>query len=196
MKIRQHNLSGISIKTVMNSVFFAIQITLMIGLASHDNLSFIRGVAATTLLWMGYVWLEARYRLSMSHYIRSCVMLTIIADGFFGYYLGYYMTSTIFDKLLHIGGAYAFSLFACNLAIQRLVSPLPRLFSFVFVISLGISLGTLYEIAEFFMDTFGHPVLPGQPSLQDTNLDLIGDTVGALLAAIHSAVRPLFSNHN
>ena len=41
------------------------------------------------------------------------------------------------------------------------------------------------ELAEFLVDSFGNPVLPGQPSLHDTDLDLIGDTVGAMLAAIH-----------
>jgi uncharacterized membrane protein YjdF len=131
----------------------------------------------------------------MINYVRTTVMLTIVFDSFFGYYLGYYITSTIFDKLLHIFGAYAFALFAYVLAVQRLNSPLPRLMNCILIISLGISLGALYEIAEYLVDSFGNPVLPGQPSLQDTDLDLISDTVGAILAATHFRYAEFVSRH-
>jgi uncharacterized membrane protein YjdF len=173
------------LRKILDSAFLAIQIALMLGLANQGYPAFIRSVAATTVAWIAYVWLESRYFFSISNYVRTTVMLTIVFDSFFGYYLGYYVTSTIFDKLLHIFGAYAFSLFAYVLAVQRLSSPLPRLINCILLISLGISLGALYEIAEFLVDSFGNPVLLGQPSLLDTDLDLICDTVGAILAAIH-----------
>ena len=183
------------LRKILDGVFLAIQIALMLGLANQGYPAFIRSVAATTVAWFAYVWLESRYFFSISNYVRTAVMLTIVFDSFFGYYLGYYVTSTIFDKLLHIFGAYAFSLFAYVLAVQRLSSPLPRIINSILIISLGISLGALYEIAEFLVDSFGNPVLPGQPSLLDTDLDLICDTVGAILAAIHFQYAEFVNRH-
>lgn len=183
------------LRKILDGVFLAIQIALMLGLANQGYPAFIRSVAATTVAWFAYVWLESRCFFSISNYVRTAVMLTIVFDSFFGYYLGYYVTSTIFDKLLHIFGAYAFSLFVYVLAVQRLSSPLPRIINSILIISLGISLGALYEIAEFLVDSFGNPVLPGQPSLLDTDLDLIGDTVGAILAAIHFQYAEFIERH-
>lgn len=53
---------------------------------------------------------------------------------------------------------------------------------FILAVSLGLGLGALYEIAEFFTDRISHPVPPSQPSLLDTDLDLIANALGALLA--------------
>jgi hypothetical protein len=55
------------------------------------------------------------------------------------------------------------------------------------VACLGLSLGSLYEILEFFTDSISHPVPPSQPSLLDTDLDLVADLAGALLAALHAS---------
>jgi uncharacterized membrane protein YjdF len=184
------------LRKILDGIFLAIQVALMLGLADKGYPDFIRSVAATTLVWIGYVWLESRQYITMNNYVRAVVMLTIISDGFFGYYLGYYVTSNVFDKLLHIWGTYAFSLFAYVLAVQQMNSPLPRMISCILIISLGISLGALYEIAEFLVDSFGNPVLPGQPSLHDTDLDLIGDTIGAILAAIHLQYAEFVERHS
>ena len=172
-------------RRILDVVFFVVQISLMLGLSTIGYPGFMRSVAGTTCLWIGYVWVETKHNLYMPNYVRAAVLLAIGIDGFFGYYLGYYITSEVFDKLLHIFGTYAFSLFAFVLVAQCLRLALPAWLCCLFVVSLGISLGALYEIAEFLVDSWGHPILPGQLSLQDTNLDLIGDTVGALLAALH-----------
>lgn len=173
------------IRKLLDVVFFTAQISLMFGLSANGYLDFMRSVAATSCLWIVYVWVEAKHDLYVPNYVRTAVMMAIFMDGFFGYYLAYYITSTVFDKLLHIFGTYAFSLFAFVIIMQRLRLGLPPWFCGLFIILLGISQGVMYEIAEFMVDSWGNPILPGQPSLEDTNLDLIGDTVGALLAALH-----------
>jgi len=57
------------------------------------------------------------------------------------------------------------------------------------VVSLGVSLGAFYEILEFLTDIFSHPIPISQPSLLDTDLDLMGDVIGAVFAAIHAISR-------
>ena len=170
---------------LMEGVFFTLQFALMFALVAKGHPEFTRGVAASTCLWLGYRWLEARYQLYISNYVRAVVLLTILSDGYFGYYVAYYVTSVIFDKVQHIFGTYSFALFAFMLVAQKQPFPLPALTSSLFIVVLGVSMGAWYELAEFFVDSFGNPVLPGQPSLHDTNLDLIADTIGAMLAAIH-----------
>jgi hypothetical protein len=96
-----------------------------------------------------------------------------------------YIRSVVGTAALWI--VYTFSLFFYVLAAQLLRHPVNRLFKFILIVSLGLSLGTFYEILEFLTDTFSHPALVSQPSLLDTDLDLIGDLIGAVLAGIHAS---------
>lgn len=172
------------------TIFFLVsQIVLIIGLASQGHFDYIRSILVTASLWLLYTFLEARYGLFMNHYVRVVVVISLLCDGFGGYYLNLYATSVIFDKILHVFGSYSFALFAYILVAQLLKYPVTRSFKFFLVVSLGLSIGAFYEILEFLTDTISHPPLPSQPSLLDTDLDLIGDMIGATIAAIHATFK-------
>ncbi|MFT9057152.1 MAG: hypothetical protein ABF449_11180, partial [Ethanoligenens sp.] len=51
-----------------------------------------------------------------------------------------------------------------------------------FVATIGISLGCLFEIYEFILDSISHS--NHQHGLTDTNFDLISDVIGAVIAGI------------
>lgn len=70
---------------------------------------------------------------------------------------------------------------------QLLTKKVGKAFTFFWVLALGISIGALYEIMEFTMDTLTKPTLPGQPSLYDTDMDSISDSIGAAVAACQAA---------
>lgn len=176
-------------------LFLSSQIVLIAGLAAAGHFDYIRSILVTTFLWIVYTFLEARYRLHMSTYIRVLVVITLLCDGFLGYYLNLYEYSFEFDKILHLFGTYAFSLFSYVLAVQLLRHPVNRLFKFILVVCLGLSLGAFYEILEFMTDSISHPVLVSQPSLFDTDLDLVSDGIGAVIAGIHASSRT-FINPN
>lgn len=176
-------------------LFLVIQLVLIFELARSGQSSYARSVMVTTFLWGVYTFLEARYGLYMNAYVRAMVIISILADSFFGSYLDLYTTSFIFDKILHVFGSYSFSLFAYILAIQLLNHSVNRSFKFVLIVSLGLSIGAFYEILEFLTDTFSHPNPISQPSLLDTDLDLIGDLIGAIIAATHGTFRT-FMNQN
>ena len=167
-------------------LFLTIQMVLMFELSRQGQYGYARSVMVTTCVWAIYTFLEARYGFYMNTYVRVMTVLTILFDGLFGCYFDLYTTSSVFDKLLHTFGTYAFSLFAYLLVVQLLKHPVQSSFKFVLVVSLGVSLGAFYEILEFLTDTFSHPLPISQPSLLDTNLDLIGDVLGANVAAIHA----------
>jgi len=175
--------------------FLVLQIILILKLFGQGQHSYAQSVIATTCFWSIYTFLEARYGFYMNTYIRIMVIITLLSDSFFGCYLDLYTKSSIFDKLLHVFGTYSFSLFAYVLAVQLLTHPINPLFKFILVVSLGVSLGAFYEILEFVSDTFSHPIPVNQPSLLDTDLDLIGDAMGANIAAVH-AISKAFMNHN
>lgn len=169
--------------------FLIVQFLLMIGLAEKGYLDYIRSVAVTTAFWIGYTFLELKYGLCMNNYVRAIVVLTLVSDGLFGYYFNLYSKSFIFDKLLHVFGTYAFSLLTYILIVQLLNNPVKRSFKFVLVICLGLSIGAFYEVLEFITDTVSHPILRSQPSLLDTDLDLIGDLIGSVFSGIHAVCR-------
>ena len=165
--------------------FLTIQIVLIFELARQGHDSYTRSVMVTTGIWALYTFLEARYGFYMNTYVRVMIALTVLFDSFFGCYLDLYTTSFVFDKMLHVFGTYALSLFAYVLVVQLLKHPVHSLFKFILIVSLGVSLGAVYEILEFLTDTISHPVPISQPSLLDTDLDLIADVIGANIAAIH-----------
>jgi hypothetical protein len=55
----------------------------------------------------------------------------------------------------------------------------------IFLICLSLALGCFYELFEFLEDLIFNPVYKNQPNLLDTDLDLVSDLIGGLLAALH-----------
>lgn len=176
-------------------LFLMIQSVLIFELSRSGQSSYARSVMSITFLWALYTFLEARYGLFMNMYIRAMVIISLLGDSFCGSFLDLYTTSSIFDKFLHILGSYSFSLFFYILVIQLLTGPIKRSFKFILILSLGLSVGAFYEILEFITDTFSHPNPISQPSLLDTDLDLVGDLIGSFIAAIHGTYRT-FMNQN
>ncbi len=179
----------------ITALFLAGQILLLMLLAARGNNNYIHGIAATTGLWLAYCYCETKFRLSMNNYVRTILVITLFSDGFLGYYLQLYLTSNVFDKLQHAFGTYSFALFGYLLVAQRIKGPLPREVNFILVLCLGISMGAVYEILEFIVDNTTRPDPPGQPSLLDTDLDLIADSVGAAVAAVHACSVKFINRH-
>jgi hypothetical protein len=158
----------------------------MIGLVVKGLYVSIYNAAIMSVFWLGYTFIEVKYNLYMNNYVRAIAMFTTASDSFFGHFLQLYITSSVFDKLLHLFGSYSFSLFAYVLVIQMQRPVTSKLFNFILVFSLGLSLGVLYEITEFLGDTFTRPAIPAQTSLLDTDLDLISDIIGSSLGGFHA----------
>lgn len=176
------------LRLISSAVFFLVQILLLFGLYAKGYPDFMRSLAVTTYIWIIYSYLEHKYGFYMDNYVRMLVMTAVITDGFFGYYLEYYVSSFVFDKVQHIFGTYAFALFAYVLVIQLAPSRmLGRTFTFVLITALGISIGAIYEVAEFLVDQYANPIIPSQASLLDTDLDIVCDIVGAAIAGAQVA---------
>lgn len=157
------------------------------GIVSRGNSDFVYNIVGSTLFWCAYTVFEYIYKLRISYYIRLAVIIAIISDGFFGFYFNLYVTSPGFDRIQHIFGTYALALFFYAILTHFMNKNVePRWIKLVFVAAIGMAVGSLYEIMEFAADTIMKPQILNQPSLQDTDLDLISNTIGAVLAGIDS----------
>lgn len=176
---------------VLCIVLIAVQGFSLLGIISRGNHDFIYNIVGSTLFWIAYLVLEYIYRLKVNYYVRLAVIIAIMSDSFCGFYLNLYVTSPTFDRIQHIFGIFAVSLFFYSIMTYFMKTAIEtRWIKFVFVAAIGMAVGSLNEIIEFAADTIMNPQILNQPSLEDTDLDLISNTIGAIFAGIFAA----FSN--
>ncbi len=170
---------------ILLTVFLILQL-IVIGLfcSSHPDYVWETIIAAGIFIVISI--LQIKLKLYLGRYISGILMITIVSHSFLGRYVGLYNTSSIYDRIQHIFGIYSFALFTYILVNRITGKPMVSGFrDFVFIAALGMSLGVVVEVIEFLSDLLFHPPLRNQPSLLDTDLDLISDTAGAIIAALH-----------
>jgi hypothetical protein len=173
-------------RNFISIIFFAIQFSIVLALIITQKTYYIRDVIFITAIAAVYLFLEVKFCISVSNYIRGCLVLVILVHEIGGKIVELYLSSAMFDKYLHIFGIYSLVLFVYAVMQQFMeISFKSRLNKFIFLTLIGISLGAFFEILEFMADITLQPKLPNQKDLMDTNLDLITDCVGALIAAFH-----------
>ncbi|MDD4238671.1 MAG: hypothetical protein PHT62_08955 [Desulfotomaculaceae bacterium] len=173
-------------KNFFSITFFAMQFIILIVLINTQKFDYLRDVIFITTIAALYLFLEAKFSISVSNYIRGCLVLVISVHEIGGKIFELYLRSAMFDKYLHVFGIYSLVLFVYAIMRQFMeISFKSRLNKFIFLTLVGISLGAFFEIMEFMLDITLKPKLPNQKDLMDTNLDLIADCVGALIAAFH-----------
>lgn len=128
--------------------------------------------------------LKSVYKLEIHEYILALVIVTFIGHSFLGRGVNLYNSSKHFDRYLHAFGAFSFALFAYAL-ILAFIRPAvyTDVLAAILVFALGVTLGTLLEMVEFFGDSIskskGH-----QRGLLDTDHDLLADIFGSLAAGL------------
>ena len=176
------------VMSILTVVFLVILSVLALDLVQQGRYDYAQNILVKIIMWIGYSFFEIKNGIQLNNTLRASVMLVLISDSFLGLYWDFYTTSSVFDKVQHAFGSYAFSLFVFTI-ISKLSRPvLGRGFTFIVILSLGLGIGALYEIGEFLGDTILKPRIPSQPNLLDTDLDLIADMLGALFAAVHVTI--------
>lgn len=143
--------------------------------------------ASNVLAWVLVVWFlfyNYYFRVNIPVFIITCSIITVIGHFFMGNYLNYYYKSKIYDRWLHLLGAFSFSLLTFAI-LNNVVAPLPYsdLYTSLFVITLGISIGTLFEILEFVHDVVSKK-LRCQHDLTDTDYDMLFNLFGSIIAGV------------
>ncbi|WP_094604837.1 hypothetical protein SPSIL_019050 [Sporomusa silvacetica DSM 10669] len=173
---------------ILTSTFLVVLVSIAWNLVQQGRYDYAQNIIIKIVLWILYTFWEVKSGITISNYIRASVMTILISDSYFGLYLDIYVTSSIFDKVQHVFGSYVFSLFAYSIICKLAQPMIGRGFTFIFILTLGLSIGAIYEVGEFLGDSIAKPSMPSQPNLLDTNLDLIADIMGALLAAVHVTI--------
>lgn len=173
-------------KKFLSITFFAMQFIILIVLINTQQFDYLRDVMVITTIAAVYLFLEVKFSISVSNYIRGCVVLVILIHEIGGKIFELYLSSAMFDKYLHVFGIYSLVFFVYAVMQQFMeISFKSKLNKFIFLTLVGISLGAFFEILEFMLDITLKPNIPNQKDLMDTNLDLIADCIGALIAAFH-----------
>jgi hypothetical protein len=121
--------------------------------------------------------------------ILTCFVITVLGHSFVGKYLEVYYTSDVYDRYLHLFGAFSFSLTAYAI-LEHLIKPGTEsiIYKSVFVMTIGITLGVFFEIAEFVHDRYFPKKIRSQHGLEDTDFDLIFNIAGSFIAGALSGI--------
>ena len=150
-----------------------------------NNILYLKSILVSNALFALYVIAEAVFQINVPYLLRILVIAILFIHSYYGYFKNRFTWSKVFDRYLHVFGTTVFTLFLYNILIL-LVKPsiYPKVFEAVFVFTFGITVGTLFEIFEFSGDQTMHEPVKMQKGLKDTNVDLICDLFGSLIAAI------------
>jgi uncharacterized membrane protein YjdF len=171
---------------IIDLIFILIQTACTIGLFLTDKFDFMRIAIGDLIFWLIYMTVEFKRKWIIPLYIRIAVILSILSNDGLGQLLNLYESSVLFDRFQHIFGTYSLTLWAFFIIQQFIkIKITQKKLIIILFLCLSSTLGTLYEIFEFFQDTFFKPSVKNQPSLADTNLDLISDIIGGIIALIH-----------
>jgi len=156
-------------------------IILIFGFIANNQYNFILNAVCIYIAYVMIYYIEKRGIIKITRFVKSLLVLVIILHLAFGQYFNLYVTNSYFDKGLHLIGTFAISLFIYQVLVKLVEGQLrSRLFVFIFISSVGITSGVLLEILEFMLDLILNT--DNQKSLNDTNLDIIFNIIGASLA--------------
>ncbi len=166
-------------------IFAIIQILLAIGYISKKKYKSIIEITAMSILYVFFLYVQYRFDFQIKYYLIILVILSYIGSVFVGEYLNIYNTSKHYDWFLHCFGSFSVSLFSYAL-IEKLIVQInyPIILRTILIASLGIALGVLFEILEFLLDVIFRTY--HQKGLVDTNMDLIWNIGGSIIAAFSS----------
>lgn len=143
-------------------------------------------IIGNVVFWVLYLVLEEKTGWQIPISIRILVVFSILSNGLIGVVLNLYHTTAYFDNVQHAVTSYAVSIWAYYLLQQFAgVVITSKKLHFVIIVCLALSIGASYEIFEFSLDHIIKTKNKNQFSLYDTDLDLIANLIGGVIAAIH-----------
>lgn len=181
-------MNGKTAKSIINIVYLPLQILLIILYIQIKHYFSLIGIVSVLAAYLLFLFYEHKKGTAITNFIRACVLITVLLNSYVGEYLELYETSIYFDKLLHVFGTFSFSMFIYEWASSKgRIQNMKKSFAFVFLLLLGSFMGTAFELAEFICDVIFKTV--NQNGLTDTNVDMIGNILGAALAGILAVLR-------
>ncbi|WZL73934.1 hypothetical protein QBE52_04120 [Clostridiaceae bacterium 35-E11] len=170
------------------AVLFSICMLMMLTLFMlRKQTHFAYNVVGIYISYLLFLYFEYSIHLKIKNSFRVLVMITVLVHLLFGQYFNLYESAGWFDNVLHLFGGFSFSLFYYEIIISTIPLRIgSKIFIFVFIFALGVTGGVFFEILEYVLDMLFKTT--NQRGLVDTNLDLIYNLLGAVLAGTWNAL--------
>ena len=171
---------------IFYSIFSLIEIFCIIKFTKRNKVmakeSIASYISTSAFLLILYI-----YKINVPKYMIILFLLTITINTFFGRYLNLYNKSKKFDRYLHAFGSFSFTILAYTILIDIFNEDIEsKLFSSIIIFSIGMTLGTIFEISEFLSDKLKKT--RHQHGLTDTDTDMIYNLIGSVIAAVYLVV--------
>lgn len=171
--------------SIITMIFSIVILFTTIAFFNKKKYAFLIEDIVTYISYLIFLIVQYKLKFHVNIFIILLVLITFIGNSFIGNYLNVYNTSKHYDRFLHALGSFSFSLFCYSILTKTTILTIkPKFYISIFVASIGISLGCIYEIYEFISDSTIKS--NNQHGLKDTNFDLISDVIGSIIAGIVS----------
>lgn len=171
--------------TLMTIIFSIAILFTYISVLIKKKYFFFFETLVTYIYYLIFLIVQYKLKFHVRGFIILLVLIALIGHHIIGQYLNVYNRSKYYDRFLHAFGSFSFSLFYYSI-LYKITQHVtyPKFYVAIFVATIGISLGCVFEIYEFTLDTTNN--LNNQHGLRDTNFDLISDIIGSTFAGIVS----------
>lgn len=175
-------------KKLINYLFFAIEFAGLISLIVTGKYVLTGVIIGNVLFWVIYLFIEAKMDWKLPIYIRLLIILSIISNGVLGVALNLYHNpkTPLFDQIQHTFACYAVSIWLYYI-LQQVSGVIftKKIMHVVIILCFALALGACYEMCEFAVDHIIKSKTKNQDSLYDTDLDLISNLIGGIIASLH-----------
>lgn len=164
-----------------NLLFLLVMGATTVGFIRREDYTYVYNILVLGAVYFCIPYMEFKLNFKIKNYIKVLISITFILHSSFGQYINLYQKNNWFDKGLHLVGTLAFSLLLYAIMTALIdVNTNSKIYAFIVISSIGITAGVFFELLEFVLDiTTGSK---HQHGLNDTNLDMIFNIIGAYLA--------------
>jgi VanZ family protein len=138
-------------------------------------------ISSLVFIWLIYL-IDRIFIFQLPELAYFLVLLSFFFNEYFGYYRNLFNRTKKYDRFQHAFGCFSFAIFLYFLLSNIVDYGGSKTFQALYVFLLGIFSGVYTEILEFLHDLKHEEKM--QKGLRDTNVDLIFDVIGSVLAAI------------
>lgn len=176
--MKKSNVLGFEAVLLTIIIFLAV-----IGFLVKKQYNFIYNSLIIYLSYLLLIYLEYKEKFTVKYYTKILVIITALLHNISGQYFNLYRTTKWFDKVLHLFGTFSFALFLYSIIESTIkISHESKLYTFIIIASIGITVGVLLENLEFVLDIIMKT--KNQHGVNDINLDLIFNVIGAVIAGV------------
>ena len=135
-----------------------------------------------TLVFLA-IWI---FHLKVPYYIILLTMLSLFMTCFLGLHMEWFSRSKVFDRYVHAITSFSVALLVYSLIENLFTAGGSNAFKSLFVFTIGMTDGALFELIEAAHDSKSN--IKDQKGLKDTNMDLLADLIGSLLAGVFAYI--------